>query len=291
MNPRPYRLWKTSSPRWPDLALGLLGALSAAVTIGVTGWIVWDLIRLGLPHLSWHFLTDPVESGGRAGGIGPVIVSTVMITSLSLVGAVPAGVAAAVWLSEYTAPEGMWCRAITGSIDLLASIPSILFGLFGMAFFCQFLGLGFSIISGSLTLACMILPVIVRTTLTAFRELPSTLRSSAAALGLAQYTILWKILLPSALPSIMVGVTLGVGRALAETAALIFTSGYATRWPSSPLDSGRALSVHIYDLAMNIPQSGPPASASTLVLLAILFSFNGIAFTLSRRGSVLQSVR
>ena len=88
----------------------------------------------------------------------------------------------------------------------------------------------------------------------------------------------------------MVGVTLGIGRALAETAALIFTSGYATRWPSSPLDSGRALSVHIYDLAMNIPQSGAPASASTLILLVILFSFNGIAFTLSRRGSVPQSV-
>ena len=232
-----------------------------------------------------------MENGGRAGGIGPVIVATVMITSLSLVGAVPTGVAAALWLSECTDPEGIWCRAITGSIDLLASIPSILFGLFGMAFFCQFLGLGFSIISGSLTLACMILPVIVRTTLTAFQELPSTLRSSSAALGLAQYTILWKILLPSALPSLMVGVTLGIGRALAETAALIFTSGYATRWPSSPLDSGRALSVHIYDLAMNIPQSGAPASASTLILLVILFSFNGIAFTLSRRGSVPQSVR
>ena len=290
MNPRPQRLWKTTSPRWPDLALGWLGALSAAVTIGVTGWIVWDLIRLGLPHLSWPFLTGSVENGGRAGGIGPVIVATVMITSLSLVGAVPTGVAAALWLSECTDPEGIWCRAITGSIDLLASIPSILFGLFGMAFFCQFLGLGFSIISGSLTLACMILPVIVRTTLTAFQELPSTLRSSSAALGLAQYTILWKILLPSALPSLMVGVTLGIGRALAETAALIFTSGYATRWPSSPLDSGRALSVHIYDLAMNIPQSGAPASASTLILLVILFSFNGIAFTLSRRGSVPQSV-
>jgi phosphate transport system permease protein len=136
----------------------------------------------------------------------------------------------------------------------------------------------------------MILPVIVRTTLMAFQELPSSLRSSSAALGLAQYTILWKILLPSALPSLMVGITLGVGRALAETAALIFTSGYATRWPSSPLDSGRALSVHIYDLAMNIPQGGAPASASTLVLLVILFSFNGIAFTLSRRGSVPQSV-
>ena len=149
MNPRPHRLWKTTSPRWPDLALGWLGALSAAVTIGVTGWIVWDLIRLGLPHLSWPFLTGSVENGGRAGGIGPVIVATVMITSLSLVGAVPTGVAAALWLSECTDPEGIWCRAITGSIDLLASIPSILFGLFGMAFFASFWALAFPSFPGA----------------------------------------------------------------------------------------------------------------------------------------------
>jgi len=271
-------------PRRPgDLALGFAGALACAITLVVLGWILWDLVKLGLPHLSWSFLTGEVSGGGRSGGIGPVLVSTVMILAFALVFAIPPGVGCAVWLSEMVRQGSRPARVITGAVDLLASVPSIVFGLFGMSFFCQVLGLGFSILSGGLTLACMILPLLVRTTLSALQSLPADLRPAAAALGLTGTTTIVKILLPAALPGILVGITLGVGRALAETAALIFTSGYATRWPDSPADSGRALSVHIYDLAMNIPNGSAAASASALVLLVLIFLINAAVATLAAR--------
>jgi phosphate transport system permease protein len=129
----------------------------------------------------------------------------------------------------------------------------------------------------------MILPLLVRTTLTALQSLPVDLRPSAAALGLTQTTTIRKILLPAALPGILVGVTIGVARSLSETAALIFTSGYATRWPDSPGDSGRALSVHVYDLAMNIPNGAAAASASALVLLLMILVINSFASFLAER--------
>jgi phosphate transport system permease protein len=129
----------------------------------------------------------------------------------------------------------------------------------------------------------MVLPILVRTTLSAMTSLPPDLRPAAGALGLTRATTLWQILLPAALPGIMIGITLGVGRALAETAALLFTSGYSTRWPESIHDSGRAISVHIYDLAMNIPNGGGKASASALVLLLMILAINLVASLLADR--------
>ncbi len=264
-----------------DRTVGIIGALAAAGTAGIFLWIIWDLVRLGLPNLSWTFLTGEVEEAGRAGGIGPLLVSTWWILVCCLAVAVPLGIGCAVWLSEFTR-RGSWAgRWITGGIDLLASVPSIVFGLFGMTFFCQVLGLGFSILSGGLTLACMILPILVRTTLSALEGLPSDLRPGAAALGLTRTTTLARILLPTALPGILVGVTLGIGRALSETAALLFTSGYSTRWPQSLEDSGRALSVHIFDLAFNIPNGAANASATALVLLGMILVINFTATTLA----------
>jgi phosphate transport system permease protein len=280
-SPFPIVSNRTRSPA--DRIFGLAGAIACAVTLVVLGWILWDLVRLGLPHLSWAFLTGEVAGGGRSGGIGPVLVSTVMILVLALAFVIPPGLGCAIWLSEMVRQGSPVARVMTGSVDLLASVPSIVFGLFGMSFFCQTLGLGFSIVSGGLTLACMILPLLVRTTLSALQSLPADLRPAAAALGLSGTTTIGKILLPAALPGILVGITLGVGRALAETAALIFTSGYATRWPESPSDSGRALSVHIYDLAMNIPNGSAAASASALVLLVLIVVINTTAASLAAR--------
>jgi len=233
--------------------------------------------------LSWEFITGDVEQSGRAGGVGPVILSTVLILLCFLASAVPLGVGCALWLSEFVRRGSGLARAVTGGVDLLASVPSIVFGLFGMAFFCQVLGLGFSILSGGLTLACMVLPILVRTTLSAMNSLPVDLRPAAGALGLTRTTTLRQVLLPAALPGIMIGVTLGVGRALAETAALLFTSGYSTRWPDSIDNSGRALSVHIYDLAMNIPNGNANASASALVLLVLILAINLAATALADR--------
>ncbi len=267
--------------RFSDAVFGVAGAIAAGLTLLVLCSIVWDLLRLGLPHLSWSFLTGEVADGGRSGGIGPVLVSTVMIVVIALTFAIPPGVGCALWLSEFVPTGSAQARIITGGVDLLASVPSIVFGLFGMTFFSQVLGLGFSILSGGLTLACMILPLLVRTTLTALQSLPPDLRPAAVALGLSQVTTIRKILLPAALPGMLVGVTIGVARALSETAALIFTSGYATRWPESAGDSGRALSVHIYDLAMNIPNGAAAASASALVLLLMILVINSFASSLS----------
>lgn len=269
--------------RYADLAIGIGGGAAALLMVGVLGWIVWDLARLGLPNLSWEFLTGEVEKGGRAGGVGPILVSTVTILLCCLAFTVPLGVGCAVWLSEFVRRGSRSARLVTGGVDLLASVPSIVFGLFGMTFFCQVLGLGFSILSGGLTLACMILPILVRTTYSAMESLPSDYRPAATAMGLTRTTTLRTILLPAALPGILVGVTLGVGRALSETAALIFTSGYSTRWPGSLSDSGRALSVHIYDLAMNIPNGAVNASASALLLLAMILAINFTASALADR--------
>jgi len=277
-SPSPVR---RSPSKWPDRALALVGAIATLLSFGLFVWLVWDLVRLGLPRLSWTFLTAGVEDAGRSGGIGPLLVSTLWVLLCCLTLAIPLGTGCALWLSEFVRRGSLLARLVTGGVDLLASVPSIVFGLFGMVFFSQTLGLGFSILSGGLTLACMILPILVRTTLSALEALPADLRPAAAALGLSKTTATARILLPAAFPGIVVGITLGIGRALSETAALLFTSGYSTRTPESLSDSGRALSVHIYDLALNVANGAPMASSSALVLLAVIFVVNAAAVTLA----------
>lgn len=166
---------------------------------------------------------------------------------------------------------------MSAALDILAGVPSIVFGLFGNAFFCVTLGLGFSILSGGLTLACMALPLLARATEVSLRSLPAETRQAAAALGLSQGRTILRLLLPAAAPGIAAGLALAMGRALAETAALIFTSGYVDRMPESLHDSGRALSVHIYDLALNVSGGEASAAASALVLVALLVLLNGLA--------------
>ncbi|NNE90968.1 MAG: phosphate ABC transporter permease PstA [Verrucomicrobiales bacterium] len=265
-----------------DRLLGAAGGFAALVVLVGFGAIVFDLFQTGTASLSIPFLVGKVENGGRAGGIGPVLISTGMILLVCLAVALPLGTGCAIWLSEF-ASKIRFARAITAGIDLLASVPSIVFGLFGMVFFCRTLGLGFSITSGGLTLACMILPIVIRTTLIGLSGAPSNLRPGAAALGLSRVSTIRHLLLPVAIPGVVVGTTLGISRALAETAALIFTSGYATRWPEGFDDSGRAISVHIYDLAMNVPGGAANAAASALVLLLALLFINYLATLLADR--------
>jgi len=254
---------------------------AALLSFGLFAWIVWDLARLGFPQLSWGYFTGEVEDSGRAGGIGPLLVSSLLILVCCLGLVIPLGVGCALWLSEFVKRRSVAARLVTGGVDLLASVPSIVFGLFGMVFFGQVLGMGFSILAGGLTLACMILPILVRTTLSALESLPADLRPAAAALGLTNTTAIAKILLPAALPGIVIGITLGIGRALSETAALIFTSGYSIRWPETLGDSGRSLSVHIYDLALNVAGGNTMAASSALVLLALILLVNSVAVALS----------
>lgn len=266
-----------------DVPLGIAAWSAAALVTVVFGRLLFDLLRNGLAGLSWNYLVSPVAASGRAGGIGPVLVSTLLILLVCLAASVPLGLGTAVLLAEFsdeTKRRGRWIRR---SLDLLAGVPSIVFGLFGNALFCVYLGMGFSIVSGGLTLACMVLPIFIREAEEGLRAVPRSYRLSTAALGLSRGRSLLLILLPAAAPGILVGLVLGIGRALAETAALIFTSGYVDRMPESLFDSGRSLSIHIYDLSMNVAGGEPNAYSSALVLVALLLLINLAAGMLARR--------
>jgi phosphate transport system permease protein len=244
-------------------------------------WIVGSILIHGLDQFSWSFLVDVPKRAGRAGGIGPILVSTFLILFVCLAAALPVAIGTAVLLSEFVSNVNRGARLVRLSLDVLAGVPSIVFGIFGNAFFCQFLGLGFSILAGGLTLACMVLPVLIRTAELGFRAVPNSYRLGAAALGLSKSRAIVKVLLPIAVPGILVGTLLGIGRALAETAALIFTSGFVSRMPSSLFDSGRSLSIHIYELSMNVSGADSAAYRSAFVLIALLLMINGVVICLS----------
>lgn len=266
--------WRIPTADWPDRVATVVMWSVALLITAVFVWIVGDLVRHGLPHLSWQFLTEAPRDAGRAGGIAPILVSTLLILGVCLAVSVPIGVGTAILLAEF-APRGGWFgRVVRRSLDILAGVPSIVFGLFGNAFFSIYLGMGFSILSGGLTLACMVLPILIRSSEAGLRTVPDDYRKAAAALGISQAAAIWRILLPAATPGLLVGLILGIGRALAETAALLFTSGYVDRMPESLMDSGRSLSLHTYDLAMNVPGGNGPAYASAFVLIALLVAIN-----------------
>ena len=254
--------------RTRDLWVAMVLWLAAVTVVALLVWILGDLLVQGLGRLSWEFLTQEPSDAGRAGGVAPMIVSTLWILLICVATAVPLGLGAALFLSELASrPTGRWVRH---SLDALAAVPSIVFGLFGNALFCHALGLGYSILSGGLTLACMVLPLVVRTTEAGLSNVAAEIRLGAAALALSRLTTLRTLVLPAAAPALLVGLVLGIGRALAETAALIFTSGYVDRYPQSVYDSGRSLSIHIYDLSMNVPAGNSSAYATALVLVVLL---------------------
>ncbi len=253
-------------------------------------WLIGDLLWHGWPQLSLNFVLALPHNAGREGGIGPILVSTGLIVSVCMVVALPIGLGTALFLSEYTRNNHMYGRLIRGSLDVLAGVPSIVFGLFGNAFFCQTLGLGFSILSGGLTLACMVLPILIRTVEESFRAISQDQRLSAAALGISKRATILLILFPAAIPGLLVGCILGLGRAMAETAALIFTSGYVDRMPESLMDSGRALSIHIYDLAMNVAGGNPNAYTTALVLVGLLLTINLFASWIADKWTTLNQL-
>lgn len=269
--------------RWPDRRAAIILWALALGLAAVFCWLIGDLCWRGWQSLSWAFISTAPADAGRSGGIFPIIISTVLILSVTLLAVVPLGICSAVFLS-FTATK---FQRLSGSVrmmlDLLAGMPSIIFGLFGMVFFGKICGLESSILNGGLTLACMVLPLFVRLSEAAFSSVPLTLTRGASALGLSQWTTLWRVQLPCALPGLLTALLLSLARALAETAALLFTSGYVSSMPTSLLDSGRALSVHIYDLAMNVPGGNAHAAATALVLVMILLVMNSFVTALLRR--------
>lgn len=263
----------------PTIAVWTAAGLVTAVFL----LLLSELLRHGVPQLSLDFLTSAPRNAGRAGGIAPILVSTGLILGVCMGVSLPIGIGTAILLAEFTPDDSLFGRWTRRSLDILAGVPSIIFGLFGYAFFCITLGLGFSILSGGLTLACMVLPILIRATEEGFRAVPRSYRLSAAALGMSRRATLFSLLLPAAAPGLVVGSILGIGRAVAETAALIFTSGYVDRMPESLLDSGRALSIHIFDLSMNVPGGNARAYASALVLVSLLLLINGASVWIADR--------
>lgn len=279
----PIHTWQVLRDRIVQFLIYASVLLISAVFI----WILADLVRGGFAHLSWEFLTESPRDAGRAGGIASILVSTLLILLVAVLTAVPIAWTTAILLAEFVAVDSAFGKAVRFSLHVLAGVPSIVFGLFGNAFFSVYLGLGFSILSGGLTLACMLLPILASTAEAGLRTVPNAYRMSASALGLTRTAALVHLILPAAAPVLAAGLLLGIGRALAETAALLFTSGYVDRMPDSLLDSGRALALHIFDLSMNVPGGDMPAYASALVLVSLLLCINILAmkfaYALQRR--------
>ena len=266
-----------------DKIVSLLFWLVPLIITAIFVWILGDIVRGGIGQLNWAFLTTAPLDTGRQGGIAPILVSTLLILGVCLATSVPIGIGTAILLAEFTPNRNWFGRLVRRSLDVLAGVPSIVFGLFGNAFFAQTLGLGFSILSGGLTLACMVLPILIRSAEAGLSAVPNEYRLGSASLGISRASTLWHLLLPAATPGLLVGLVLGIGRAIAETAALIFTSGYVDRMPTSLLDSGRSLSIHIFDLSMNVTGGDKNAYGSALVLILILLLINAIAAWLANQ--------
>ncbi len=251
------------------LAVILLGA-ATLLTVVVLVMIITFVLKRGVPEISWEFLSTKPKEMGKAGGILPTVVGTVLLPLLAILIALPMGVGTAVYLSEYTR-ENRVTKIIRFGTDCLAGIPSIIFGLFGYIFFVTILGMGWSMLSGGLTLAIMILPTIIRTSEEAIRSVPQAYREVSCSLAATNWETVYKVVLPNALPGIMTGVMLGIGRSIGETAAVIFTAGSSLMMPHSLNDSVRTMSVHFYLLAREGISTEKAYATAAVLVFAVLF--------------------
>ena len=249
-----------------------LGLLTLLILIVIIGYILIN----GLPHISWEFLTTSPKDFGAEGGILPMIVSTIYVTFFAVLIATPIGVGSAIYLYEY-AGEGKFVKAIIFCSESLASLPSIIFGLFGLAFFVEFLNLGWCILSASLTLAIMAMPTIMRTAENALEAVPPNYREGSLGMGATRWQTIENVILPAAIPGIITGVILGMARAIEETAAIMYTVGSSTVIPITIFDPARPLPLHLYMLAtegISIPNTFATATVLIVIILAITISTN-----------------
>jgi phosphate transport system permease protein len=252
-----------------------------ALTLAVLAAILVFLLEKGLPALSFRFLFTLPRDSGAAGGILPTIVGSILLPLLSLTVAVPLGVGTAVYLSEYTR-ESRVTRVLRFGTDCLAGIPSIIFGLFGLIFFVIILGMGWSLLAGGLTVAIMILPTIIRTSEEAIRAVPQSYREVSVSLGATRWETVHKVVLPNALPGILTGVMLSIGRAIGETAAVYLTAGMSLRMPQSVMEPVRTMSVHFYTLAREGISTENAYGTAAFLVLSIL-AINMAAYGLMHR--------
>lgn len=256
----------------------LLLALLTLFTLTILFYIIGYITAKGAPTLTLKFLFGMPERMGKEGGILPTIIATIYLALLAIVIATPLGVGTAVYLTEYTR-ESTLTRIIRFGADALAGVPSIIFGLFGFILFVIRLKMGWSILAGSLTLAVMILPTIIRTSEEAIRTVPYAFREVSYSLGGTKSQTILNVVLPNALPGILTGIILGLGRSVAETAAVIFTAGSSLRIPRSVFDPARTMAVHFYILARE-GISMPRAYGTALLLIISILLINAIAYIL-----------
>jgi phosphate transport system permease protein len=264
--------------RTQNIAFFFLFLATLLIVIPV-GLIIVIIIQKGLPAINWQFLSDIPRQGMRAGGIFPAIVGTLYLVIGAIIFALPIGLLAAIYLSEY-ARDNLLTRLIKLAIVNLAGVPSVVYGLFGLALFVVFLKFGASILAGSLTLGIMILPVIITTSREALESVPQSFREVSLSLGASKWQTIRHIVLPNAIPGILTGTILGLGRAAGETAPILFTVAafYLPQLPKSIFDQAMALPYHLYVISTQVPNVDEKIRYGTaLVLLTLVLFVNLVA--------------
>lgn len=253
---------------------------AAAITLCTLLFLVGFIFFKGIAHIKPSLFSLTYTSDNVS--LMPALISTVMMTLLSLIIAVPLGVSAAIYLTEYARRGNKAVGLVRVTAETLSGIPSIVYGLFGLLFFVTALGWGFSLLAGAFTLSIMILPLIMRSSEEALIAVPDTYREGAFGLGAGKLRTVFRIVLPSAMPGILAGVILAIGRIVGETAALIYTAGTVAQIPESPMQSARTLSVHMYALSregLHVDEG----YATAVVLLVVVVLINAISARVAKR--------
>lgn len=269
-----------SKSKIQSIALRIAVYASGLLTVGVLLCLVVYILIKGVPHLSLDLFSLKYTSENVS--LFPALINTVTMTFFSLLIAVPLGIFSAIYLVEYARRGNKLVSVVRITAETLSGIPSIVYGLFGFLLFVTTLGFGYSLLAGALTLSIMILPVIMRTTEEALISVPDSYREGSLGLGAGKLRTIFKIILPSAIPGILAGVILSVGRIVGETAALIYTAGSVAQIPDNLMGSGRTLSVHLYALwteGLNTEQS----YATAVVLLIMVIGLNTLSAFVAKR--------
>lgn len=276
----PAQKWRNYKKHPKSMAAFILVLLSAVVTACIILTIIGYILIKGIPHLSPRLFERTYTSENVS--MTPAIINTLTMTLLSLLMAVPIGVFSAVYLVEYAKRGNKFVNLIRITTETLSGIPSIVYGLFGYLMFAVYFKLGYSMLGGGITLAIMILPLIMRTTEEALKSVPDSYREGSFGLGAGKLRTIFKIILPSAMPGILSGIILGIGRIVGETAALIYTAGTIAGIPESIMGSGRTLSVHMYAL-LSEGLYTDEAYATAVILLIMVIIINALSSLIAKK--------
>ena len=260
--------------------LALLVLLSAFLTFAVLLFLIAYILINGIPYISGDLFALEYNSDNVS--LFPALINTIAMTLLSLIIAVPLGIFSAIFLVEYTKRGNRFIGVIRLTTETLSGIPSIVYGLFGMLFFVTTLKWGLSLLAGAFTMAIMILPLVMRTTEEALKSVPDSYREGSFGLGAGKLRTIFRIVLPSAVPGILAGVILAIGRIVGETAALMYTSGTVAQIPKNVLGSGRTLALHMYVLA-NEGLHTDKAYATAVILLILVIGINMLSGVIAKK--------